>query len=337
VEEGKTQAVPPVYALGSLCNFKKLPGGPIAYSKVSASMSRGLALFPKITNDPILIIIHRSFLMFQRLAVPAVLGGIALLPVHATSQELTTLAVPAFHIPTAHALSPECRTTRFTQDKALPPLKSLSRAVRSKPHVNVLAIGSSSTVGLGASSPTATYVARLEPTLEGVLKGIDFDVIGRGMSGEEAQGAADRMRKEVEDAKPDLVVWQVGTNDALRHVDLDRFKNCLRTTLAWLSGMGIDVVLINPQYGESLVKDLYYEHVVAAIAEVARNAGVLLVDRFDAMRELQKERGDLFYLAADSLHMNDVGYRCMAEQLAQAVVGGLVQADADQNQPVFGP
>ena len=155
------------------------------------------------------------------------------------------------------------------------------------------------------------------------------------MSGEEAQGAADRMRKEIEDAKPDLLVWQVGTNDALRHVDLAKFRNCLKTTLAWLAATGIDVVLINPQYGESLVKDAYYEQVVAAIAGVARQAGVLLVDRFDAMRELQRERGDRFYLTADNLHMNDVGYRCMAEQLARAIVGGLVQADADQHQPVF--
>ena len=85
------------------------------------------------------------------------------------------------------------------------------------------------------------------------------------------------------------------------------------------------------------MKDAYYEQVVSAIAEVARQAGVLLVDRFDAMRELQRERGDRFYLAADSLHMNDVGYRCMAEQLARAIVGGLVQADDDQERPVFYP
>jgi acyl-CoA thioesterase-1 len=81
------------------------------------------------------------------------------------------------------------------------------------------------------------------------------------------------MRKEVEDAKADLVVWQVGTNDALRHVDLGKFKNCLRTILAWLTGSGIDVVLINPQYGEALVKDTYYEQVVGVIADVAREAG----------------------------------------------------------------
>ena len=276
-------------------------------------------------------------MVFQRLAVPALASALAFLPVRATPQEVAAIA-PAFRLPTAPlGLSAECQSKRIAPDKVRHPLKSLSRAVRSKPHVKVLAIGSSSTVGLGASSPTATYVARLEPTLEGALMGIDFDVVGRGMSGEEAQGAADRMRKEVEDAKPDLVVWQVGTNDALRHVDLDKFKNCLRTTLAWLAGSGIDVVLINPQYGESLVKDAFYEQVVSAIADVARQAGVLLVDRFDAMRELQRERGDRFYLAADSLHMNDVGYRCMAEQLARAIVGGLVQADGDQGRPVFYP
>jgi acyl-CoA thioesterase I len=274
--------------------------------------------------------------MFRHLAIAAFAVPLAFLPVRACAQELAAAATAAFRLPSAPlALSPECQSKHIAPDRLRHPLKSLSRALRGKPHVKVLAIGSSSTVGLGASSPTATYVARLEPTLEGALGGIDFDVVGRGMSGEVAQGAADRMRKEVEDTKPDLVVWQVGTNDALRHVELDKFKSCLHTTLARLAAMGVDVVLINPQYGESLVKDAYYEQVVAAIAEVARQAGVLLVDRFDAMRELQRERGDRFYLTADSLHMNDVGYRCMAEQLARAIVGNLVQADAEQNQPVF--
>ena len=172
--------------------------------------------------------------MYARLSVWVVGSFVALVPIAAAPQELATIAAPAFVLPTSpFTLSPECQAKKIAPDKFRRPLKSLSRALRSKPHVKVLAIGSSSTVGLGASSPTATYVARLEPTLEGALKGIDFDVIGRGMSGEVAQGAADRMKQEVQQAKPDLVVWQVGTNDALRHVSVDKFKNCLKTTLAW--------------------------------------------------------------------------------------------------------
>src|SRR5262249_9650432 len=163
----------------------------------------------------------------------------------------------------------------------------------------------------------------------------DFKVIGRGLSGEVAQGAADRMKHEVEETKPDLVVWQVGTNDALRHIGLDKFRNCLKTTLGWLADNKIDVVLIEPQYAEALIKDAYYETVVSTIADVAKEARVLLVDRFEAMRELQREHGDLLYLSPDQLHPNDRGHRCMAEQLARAIVGGLLQADAEQPSPVF--
>jgi len=234
-------------------------------------------------------------------------------------------------------LSPDCRSRRIAGELFRRPLRALSRAVRANRTVKVLAIGSSSTAGVGASSPAATYLAKLETSLEGSFNGLDFDVIGRGQSGEEAQGAADRMKKEVAELKPDLVVWQVGTNDALRHVSIDRFKECLRTTLAWLRENRIDVVLIDPQYGEALIKDAFYEEVVAAIAEVARESGVLLVDRFEAMRELHRLHGDRFYLTADNLHMNDTGHRCMAEQLARSIVGGLLAADAEASAPVFYP
>jgi lysophospholipase L1-like esterase len=162
--------------------------------------------------------------------------------------------------------------------------------------------------------------------LETALTGTDFDVIGHGLSGEVAQGAADRMKREVEDVKPDLVIWQVGTNDALRHVALDSFQNCLKKTLAFLKEQRIDVILINPQYGDQLIKDTYYEEVVKAVAEVAREADVLLVDRFQFMRNLQRQRGDRIYLSTDNLHMNDEGYRCLAEQLATAIIAALPQA-----------
>ena len=276
--------------------------------------------------------------MRRPMLLGALAGALALLPVGAVSQEVSVAGAVAIVLPKAPpALSPDCSSKRIAGDLFRRPLRGIRKALRAQRNVKVLAIGSSSTEGIGASKPSATYIAKLETTLEGVLKGMDFDVVARGKGGEVAQGAADRMKREIEDTKPDLVVWQVGTNDAIRHVDLDGFKNCLKTTLAWLAQNKIDVVLVDPQYGNVLVKDAYYEKVVAAVAEVAREKGVLLVDRFEAMRELQRERGDTFYLTSDNLHMNDRGHRCMAEQLARSVVGGLLQADAEQSQPVFYP
>jgi lysophospholipase L1-like esterase len=276
--------------------------------------------------------------MYLRVFPWALASALAFAPIAAEPQELVIAGAPAVMLPAAlPVLSPDCSTRRVAGELFRRPLRSMRRAVRSKAQVKVLAIGSSSTAGVGASSPTATYVARLGTSLEGAVKGLDFNVIGRGLSGEVAQGAADRMKKEVEDTKPDLVVWQVGTNDALGHVSLDRFKQCLKTTLSWLADNKIDVVLVDPQYGEALAKDEYYLKVVAAIAEVAREQRVLLVDRFEAMREAQRERGDTFYLASDNLHLNDRGHRCMAEQLARSIVGGLLQADSETEQPVFNP
>jgi acyl-CoA thioesterase-1 len=279
--------------------------------------------------------------MILRAVAWGLVGGLALVPVAAVPQELAlapTVQIPTVQIPTSPpTLSPDCRSKRVAGDLFRRPLRALSRAVRAKSHVKVLAIGSSSTAGVGASSPSATYIAKLETSLEGSLQGMDFDVVGRGLGGEEAQGAADRMKKEVEETKPDLVVWQLGTNDALRHVSIDKFKTCVKTTLGRLAENKFDVVLVDPQYGDALIKDEYYEKVVGALAEVAREMHVLLVDRFEAMRELQHERGDLFYLSTDKLHPNDRGHRCMAEQVARAIVGGLMQADAEQAQPVFYP
>ena len=240
-----------------------------------------------------------------------------------------TLALASIVPATPPQLSTDCRSKLVAGDRFRRPLRGLRRAVRAVRNPRVLAIGSSSTVGVGASQPANTYVARLENGLEAAFKGVDFDMFGRGISGETAEGQAARMQVTVEELRPDLVLWQVGTNDAIRHVDMDAFKNQLRQTLTWLEARKVDVMLVDPQFGENLTKDAFYEQVVAAIAEIAAEKRVLLVDRFEAMRQLSQERGDAFYLASDQLNLNDTGHRCMAEQLARAIVVGVLQADLD--------
>ena len=247
--------------------------------------------------------------------------ALPLLPLASSAQELTTVAAPKLE---AAATPTDPLSAKATPGfgKQLP---RLGRALRETRTAKVLAIGSSSTAGIGASSPMRTYTARLEVDLEQALTGTDFDVVSHGLGGEVAQGAADRMKREVEEVKPDLVIWQVGTNDAFRHVAIDSFKNCLRKTLAWLKEQQVDVILINPQYGDQLIKDAYYEDMVNAVAEVARDADVLLVDRFQLMKKLQREHGDRLYLSADNLHMNDEGYRCLAEELTVTIIKALPQ------------
>jgi acyl-CoA thioesterase I len=239
-------------------------------------------------------------------------------------------SLPTLTFPTQPpSLSTDCRTVKIAGDQFRRPLRGLRRAIREGREPRVLAMGSSSTVGVGASRPTNAYIARLEANLETTFTGLDFSVIGKGMSGEVAEGQSARMKDTVAEVKPDLVLWQVGTNDAIRHVDLIEFRACLKRTLTWLRDNNFDVVLVDPQYSEELTKDTYYVETVAVVAEVAREMRVLLVDRFDAMRELSRSRGDKFYLVSDNLHLNDNGHRCMAEQLARAIVAGVLMAETE--------
>ena len=237
------------------------------------------------------------------------------------AEYMITAHMPPIAFPTEPPqLSNDCRTKKIAGDQFRRPLR-------------VLAIGSSSTVGVGASRPQNAYIAKLETNLEGTFRGLDFTVVGKGMSGEVAEGQSARMKDTVAEVKPDLVLWQVGTNDAIRHVDLVSFKDCLRRTLTWLRDNKFDVVLVDPQYSDALVKDAFYYDTVAAVAEVAREMRVLLVDRFEAMRELSAQRGDRFYLTSDNLHLNDNGHRCMAEQLARSIAAGVLQADFEASVP----
>lgn len=209
------------------------------------------------------------------------------------------------------------------------PLRAVRRAILQNRPVRVVAIGSSSTVGVGASSPRATYPIRLENDLEGVIEGLKVEMHARGQSGEVAEDAAERIKAEVAEIKPDLVVWQVGTNDAVARIDAKSFGDLLRDTLSWLALHKIDVVLIDPQYVERLSNDARYTSIVNEIATVASEKRVLLVNRYDAMADLARQHPGSSYLANDRFHLNDLGYRCMAEYATKAIVAGLLQADME--------
>ncbi|HEY8564744.1 MAG TPA: SGNH/GDSL hydrolase family protein [Beijerinckiaceae bacterium] len=247
----------------------------------------------------------------------------------AQAQGPAAAAVPAENLDTS--LSPQCRVPGSSL-YTLAPLRGVKRALRENRAVHVLAIGSSSTVGVGASSPQASYPARLAGELERLFPGIAIDVVNRGMSGESAAAAAERMRNAVAEVDPDLVIWQVGTNDALARVDVDGFRSTLADTVAWLKSHKVDTVIVDPQYTASLAKDEHYQSIVEAIGTVAREARVPLVRRYEAMRYLAGQPSNSGFLSGDRFHLNDLGYRCMAEHVARAVTVSLLQAESGPDQ-----
>ncbi|WP_375462429.1 SGNH/GDSL hydrolase family protein [uncultured Methylobacterium sp.] len=220
------------------------------------------------------------------------------------------------------SLSPECRVPG-SQLYTLAKLRAVKAALSEKRPVRVLAIG-----GTAAPGASATYPVKLETAIESALPDVDVLMEYRGLQGEIASGAAERLRSMVADLEPDLVVWQVGTHDALARVDLDAFAGALGETVTWIKSHAIDVVLVDPLYTASLADDAYYTSIVRAVRTVAAREKVPLVLRYDAMRYLagHSDKGES-HMLGQQFRLNDLGLRCMAEHVARAITLSLLQPD----------
>ena len=89
-------------------------------------------------------------------------------------------------------------------------------------------MGSSSTQGYGASNPQFSYPAQLKMKLEAAMPGIKIHVWNKGVGGQDAPEMVDRMKADVKPEHAHIVVWQVGTNSAIRRDPLTKFAEKLR-------------------------------------------------------------------------------------------------------------
>jgi lysophospholipase L1-like esterase len=246
-------------------------------------------------------------------AAPLSVGGGPVLHAEEAAAPLTAGPPP---------LSPQCVVPAADIASAVE-LKNFATVLEKQGPVRILAIGSSSTAGTGSSSSTKTYPSQLEGVLKRALPGAEVVVINRGLPGEVAANTALRIRTEVARAKPDLVLWQLGTNDALSRVPPKEFEATADSTIRWLKSNQIDVVLVGLQYTPRLAHDPNYAAIRDALQLVAVRENVLYVSRYDAMRFMAQSRADLDLMSHDNFHLNDLGYQCMAEHVAHAVIVGV--------------
>ena len=201
------------------------------------------------------------------------------------------------------------------------PLPRFAQKLASGAPITIVAIGSSSTEGAGASSPAATYPSRLQAELGSRFRGHSFRVINRGVGGEEIGDMLKRFNEAVISAKPDLVLWQLGTNSVLRDHAIGDHGAAIRAGLRKIRAIGADVVLIDPQFSPKVIVKPEAPRMVALIALTAKQEDVDLFPRYDMMRRWrQVDRMDFkAFVSPDGLHMNDWGYACWAAGLGAAI------------------
>ena len=83
-------------------------------------------------------------------------------------------------------------------------LPRTSVALSQKHTLRIVAVGSSSTQGTGASSPSKAYPAQLDAILEQRFPGAKIEVINKGIGGETAAGTVARLDRDVLSFRPIL-------------------------------------------------------------------------------------------------------------------------------------
>lgn len=188
---------------------------------------------------------------------------------------------------------PGCAVPAYllAMENALP---KVAEAVKTKKKLDILVIGSGSSALAGPDGASTSYPARLETALRetfpGVTVSVRTDLRSKKTAVEAAANFGDLVEKLPADRKPDLVIWQTGTVDAIKSVDPDDFRSALDGGVGALQKSGADVLLMNLQYNPRMETMLAVSPYNDTIRVVAQDHQIPMFDRFSIMR-----------------HWNDVG------------------------------
>jgi lysophospholipase L1-like esterase len=190
----------------------------------------------------------------------------------------------------------------------------------------IVAIGSSSTRGAGAKDPAHTYPAVLQKELSRRLPAMHVTVINRGVDGQDAVEELSRLDRDAVALRPHLVIWQVGANSAIRGLDPEAFRFSVALGTGMLQRAGADVILMDNQRSPRVMAGPHRLEIEKAVQQAATDARANLFPR-GAMMDAWQQGGQSYdlFIAPDGLHHNDLGYRCVAEALAAAIVSELTR------------
>ncbi|WFU24409.1 SGNH/GDSL hydrolase family protein [Bradyrhizobium sp. CB1717] len=234
----------------------------------------------------------------------------------------------------------------FSRVPCLPP-KGGSKTMGSLPHVAaklvagqpvvIVAFGSSSTAGYGASSPDFNYPNRLATQLRRHYPTADITVVNAGVGGEDAPEMMKRLQTQVIDVHPDMVIWQVGTNAVLRNLDPGDTAKLVEDGISRIQAAGgADIVLVDPQYSPAVNQRAESAgKMIKLLGKVAELRKVGIFPRFEVMRDWHENQSIPVesFVISDGLHMNDWGYACFAQLLGDDIIRSVGQIKLGVNVP----
>lgn len=186
--------------------------------------------------------------------------------------------------------------------------------------LRIVAVGSSSTTGLWVLNSAATYPEVMRRELTSLRPKARIEITNSGRIGDTIGGTIGRFERDVLAYDPDLIVWQLGTNDVAWGGRADGLKDRVIAGVRMLKVNRADVILMDLQYTPMVRASLEHSIMQAIIADVARQERVGLFPRFALMRRSIDAglRPDAL-VSWDGLHNSTAGYECVGRALARAI------------------
>jgi lysophospholipase L1-like esterase len=199
-------------------------------------------------------------------------------------------------------------------------LKRVAAAVADDRRLTIAVVGTGSSILAGPDGPRSAYPARLEVALEERLPAVDVKVVTLVRTRQTAAELARGMAKLLVDAKPDLVIWQVGTIDAIRRIDNDEFQAALDEGVETLHQGGADVILMNMQYSPRTELMVALGAYADTMRFVAQHHEIPLFDRLAIMRHWSDTGEFDLYAAGKDHELAHQVHDCIGRGLASMII-----------------
>jgi acyl-CoA thioesterase-1 len=200
-------------------------------------------------------------------------------------------------------------------------LPHLARRLAEHAPVTIVAIGGLSTAGNAALSPQQAYPQRLQEELARRYPETMVKVFNKGIPRQTAQDMVDRFTADVFAEHPDLVIWETGTTEAVRGMDVEGFAATLEAGIGALRERQIEVVLIDMQYSRHTASVIEFDRYLQAMHRFADLDDVVLFRRFEIMKYWSDE--GIFDFEdvpkSERAELATSVYGCLAQRLADDI------------------
>ena len=234
-------------------------------------------------------------------------------------KSIATLVAFVAFASAAHATDNSCFVPSFLVEPGAA-LKHVAESVKNDRKLSVV-LFSGSPSQTGGTKGRRSYPAYLENALRKRLPGVGVKVEVRAKARQPVGELVPLLPAALEETKPTLVIWQMGTVDTLRQSDVETFGRDLREGMATIAKSGSDTMLVNMQYSPRTDRLVDYTAYLAEIRDGSDAANVPLFDRYEIMRYWNVAGNfDLSSLKDDGLY--EKIHVCIGELLADFILRG---------------